>query len=635
MTDMLGKEDGMPGANEFLPEGFVREEHANGPYKGPVVIVGTSGKTTVFCAEELGAEGQALGVELLGLVDDAYHLMEGYFGILGSPVQVVIAPLKDNAHDGSGGGVHASGNFSSVIYIDATFALPNAANVALGLYILELSECFMTAQKKGWDAGASNGEGLSRFCARVTPYASLPSGFATGPSWVAAGYPDWVSFTDPNDLHYASTGCAVLYLYWMLSLGHSIVEIISAGGATLAGNYKAITGKVTAYDDLKAAVQAVQVTSDNPFTGRLGLNVYGDVNGMRTVRQTPDIGQGAAAVGWLAGDFTGSGKAEIAQMWNNNGYLGLIVYGDVDGSMTTIRRSPNTGQGPWAITWLAGDFTGSGKTEIAQAYDNDGHLGLIIYGDAYDTMQGICHTADTGQGSPAVGWLAGDFTRSGKAEIAQMWNNNGHLGLIIYGHVNGTMQVIRRSPNTGHGPWAIAWLAGDFTGSGKAEIAQMWNNNGHLGLIIYGDAYDTMQGICRTPDTGQGSPAVGWLAGDFTGSGKAEIAQMWNNDGHLGLIIYGYVDGTMQVIRRSPDTGEGAAAVGWLAGDFTGSGKAEIAQMWNNDGYLGLIVYGDVDGTMTAIRRTPNTRQGAAAVGWLAGDFTRSGKAEIAQPWSD
>jgi len=38
---------------------------------------------------------------------------------------------------------------------------------------------------------------------------------------------------------------------------------------------------------------------------------------MQTVWGTADIGQGSGALGWLTGDFTGSGKTQIAQPWQN------------------------------------------------------------------------------------------------------------------------------------------------------------------------------------------------------------------------------------------------------------------------------------------------------------------------------
>ena len=39
----------------------------------------------------------------------------------------------------------------------------------------------------------------------------------------------------------------------------------------------------------------------------------------------------------------------------------------------------------------------------------------------------------------------------------------------------------------------LAFLAGNFTGSGTTEIAQLWDNNGILGLIVYGIGNGTLQ----------------------------------------------------------------------------------------------------------------------------------------------
>ena len=230
--------------------------------------VGSSGKTTVYYANTLGASGRTVATSLLPLVAGAYRQLESWFGISGQNVSVVIAPLDDTGANNGAVAYHYGCDFSSggVLYLDSTASLSNAADAALALFVAELSECFMGAQNKGWGCGASNGEGLSRVCAELaTPNGSVLTGFATAPEWVSANYPDWVTNTEPTDRNPASTGCAVIYLYWMMSKGYSIEQLIQAGGVTLADNYRTLTGKNTAYADLKAAVQAVNVTSDNPF----------------------------------------------------------------------------------------------------------------------------------------------------------------------------------------------------------------------------------------------------------------------------------------------------------------------------------------------------------------------------------
>jgi len=271
----------MPSIREFLPHGATRRPEVQelqaqataAAFDYPSTLVGTAGSVTVYYATSLGTQGQALAQSVLGFVTGSYGDMVEWFGTPGGAVNVIIAPLSGH-NDGTGGAYHYGCDFASggTLYLDATFNLgANATNVELALYVAELSEAFMGAQGAGWGCGYSNGEGLSRFAATLdTPPGSFPSWGITGPSWVSGGYPDWVTTTEQTDRNPVSTGCAVLYIYWMLSQGFSKEQVTQAGGAALADNYKTLTGKDTAYADLKAAVQAHTVTSDNPWGGLQG-----------------------------------------------------------------------------------------------------------------------------------------------------------------------------------------------------------------------------------------------------------------------------------------------------------------------------------------------------------------------------
>jgi hypothetical protein len=264
---------------ELIPPGGKRKERtadqiktaAAGNFDYPVSLVGKADKVTVYYDPALGHQGKTLATQLLNAVTGPYDHMEKFFGITGQPVDVIIAPLS-GSNDGSGGAYHYGCNFTAggVLYLDATLNAAKPLDLEVGLYVAELSESFMGPQGRGWGCGFSNGEGLSRFCAeQETPSGTL-DGFATGPAWVDAGCPDWVTQTEQTDRKAVSTGCAVVYIYWMLSLGHGIPEIVQAGGATLAENYQALTGETSAYPDLVAAVNAHKpVTSDNPFLSGL------------------------------------------------------------------------------------------------------------------------------------------------------------------------------------------------------------------------------------------------------------------------------------------------------------------------------------------------------------------------------
>jgi hypothetical protein len=263
---------------ELLPHGGARQERsqekiaaaAAGGFDYPVTQVGTQGNVTVYYDPDLGTPGQNLATQLLGAVTNPYNDMQTFFGITGGAVNVIIAPLSGN-NDGSGGAYHRGCDFSALggaLYLDATFAstTTDPLNLEVGLYVAELSESFMGPQGGGWGCGYSNGEGLSRFCAEQETPAGTLDGFATGPAWANAGFPDWVTQTEQTDRDDVSTGCAIVYIYWMISLGYTIPQIVQAAGDTLSANYQTLTGKTSAYQDLQAAVAGLTVTSDNPFS---------------------------------------------------------------------------------------------------------------------------------------------------------------------------------------------------------------------------------------------------------------------------------------------------------------------------------------------------------------------------------
>ena len=229
----------------------------------------------------------------------------------------------------------------------------------------------------------------------------------------------------------------------------------------------------------------------------------------------------------------------------------------------------------------------AGSGEIAE---DNGTLGLTVYGNVGVDMQTVLSYTGTGQVQSSVAWLTGGFTGTegpqgpepAGIEIAQLWDDNGALGLNIYGDVGGTLQPVFTSGDMGQGSGALAWLTGNFTGTGNdfTEIAQLWDDNGALGLIIYGSPGGNPQAVFAQPDMGQSSGAVAFLAGNFTGSATTEIAQLWDNNGTLSCLLYTFSGGGVQFDPFTGDLGQGAGALAWLTGNFTGSGLTAIAQPW-------------------------------------------------------
>jgi hypothetical protein len=242
-----------------------------GGFDYPTQLTGTTqdGNVTVYYDPSLGQDGSDLAQQFLQGAAQAYGDTQAFFAVPGSPVNVIIAALNGST-DGLGGAYHYGCNFNpgGDLYCDAAFGVPD---VTTGLFVAELTESFMGAQAVGWDCGGSNGEALSRYLAETETGGAngALAPYASGPSWDQAGRPDWIDATEPTDTNIVSTGCGVVYLYWMQSQGFSAAQITQAGcpDGTLASNYASLTGSNTAWNDFIMAVNGLAngVQSDNPW----------------------------------------------------------------------------------------------------------------------------------------------------------------------------------------------------------------------------------------------------------------------------------------------------------------------------------------------------------------------------------
>jgi hypothetical protein len=237
----------------------------------------TDGRVNLYYDPSLGQQGLDVANAILPRLDVLFANNDALFGVTGKAGNVILAALEGRT-DGGSGAFHRGCAFNedspeaSDWYEDIAFNDPDRT---LGLVQAEVTESYMGLQGAGWDCGGSNGEALSRLLAELI--SGGPSGalrdYATGGAWAQGHYPNWIDATENTDTNPISTGCGVVFLWWLVSLGHSPTQIVQAGcpDGTLASNYKALTGRTTAWFDFATAVNALpnDVTGDDPWQSQL------------------------------------------------------------------------------------------------------------------------------------------------------------------------------------------------------------------------------------------------------------------------------------------------------------------------------------------------------------------------------
>ncbi|HLW54109.1 MAG TPA: hypothetical protein VKW06_14825 [Candidatus Angelobacter sp.] len=139
-------------------------------------------------------------------------------------------PITINLVPGGGGG-----NNNGLNIINCNCNINTDPRSMPTIVVAELAEIFMALQAKGWIAGWSNGEALSRVCAGLLyPYRAWL--FQTGQQWLNSARPDWVDTSEQTDQDSVSTGCGTLFLNYLANqLNLHWPDIIVAGAPATNG----------------------------------------------------------------------------------------------------------------------------------------------------------------------------------------------------------------------------------------------------------------------------------------------------------------------------------------------------------------------------------------------------------------
>ena len=280
---------------------------------------------------------------------------------------------------------------------------------------------------------------------------------------------------------------------------------------------------------------------------------------------------------WLPGDYDKDGRDDLAVVWRDGDRSTVsilrssgVAFGDAE--HWSLQDQP----WDWNNRWQVGDFNNDGRADIA-SISNDGGFNTITVristGSGFSLAQ---WTTRQGTFDYFSKWLAGDFTGDGRTDLVEIRKSGGTTITNVYASTGGSFAapapwlsfsnpppvtgVFNPLGNVGALPLATATLATTPTAPTStgtfSTLRQIDNGPGTIPPVIVVDPDPPVVDTSR------------WTAGDFDDDGRYDLASVSNNGGNNVITVLHSTGSSFTASNWRNSAGSYGASTQWCAGRF-------------------------------------------------------------------
>jgi len=294
---------------------------------------------------------------------------------------------------------------------------------------------------------------------------------------------------------------------------------------------------------------------------------------------------------WLTGDFNGDGRDDFAKVFNDAGRANIDVYLSNNGSFINQRWATQQG-GYWNNQkWLVGDFNGDGLDDLAKVFNHANQASIDVHLSSGSNFTMGRWATQQGGFWNSQKWLVGDFNGDGKDDFANVFNDNNQASIDVHVSNGNSLTIGRWATQQGGFSNDQKWLAGDFNGDGRDDLANVFNDANQASIDVHVSSGSSLTiGRWATAQGGFSNDQK-WLAGDFNGDGQDDLANVFNDTNQASIDVH--VSSTSSFTNQRWATAQGGFwnEQKWLAGDFNGDGEDDLANVFNEANQASIDVH--------------------------------------------
>ncbi|AXF85214.1 Serralysin B [Ephemeroptericola cinctiostellae] len=294
---------------------------------------------------------------------------------------------------------------------------------------------------------------------------------------------------------------------------------------------------------------------------------------------------------WATGDFNGDGKADVVNIFNDSGSMSADIHIS-NGTGFKIQRAETKAGGFWDTQkWATGDFNGDGKADLVNVFNDNGLMSADVHLSNGTSFQAQRWETKAGGFWDAQKWVTGDFNGDGKADLVNVFNDNGLMSADVH-LSNGTSFQAQRWETKAGSFWDTQkWLSADVNGDGKADLINIFNDNGSTSVDVHISTGTGFQIQRWETKAGGFWDAQQWSAADVDGDGKADLINAFSDDGLMSADVHISTGSGFQIQRWETKAGGFWDGQKWAAADLTGDGKADLINVFSDLGSTSIDVH--------------------------------------------